>query len=161
MTEPSFNAEAPLEAFRAVVLAIERASTGDPDGCCVILADSDVDDRWLVIVANDTLAGLCRGPHASLWWDKLRAEAHDRAIETGAPDAQLRCTLHAIAIAEARERAADLRLYELQAAPEFTDAEIACVMCQLAGMVAAHQFGDRLPAMHEQMRRHYGIGGVA
>ena len=63
-TTPSWNAEAPSEAFRAVVLAEQRASIeGDSDGCCIILTESGVDDRWLMIVAVSTLAGLCKGPN--------------------------------------------------------------------------------------------------
>ena len=62
-TTPSWNAEAPSEAFRAVVLAEQRASIeGDSDGCCIILNESGVDDRWLMIVAVSALAGLCKGP---------------------------------------------------------------------------------------------------
>ena len=40
-TTPSWNAEAPSEAFRAVVLAEQCASIkGDSDGCCIILNES-------------------------------------------------------------------------------------------------------------------------
>jgi len=47
-----------------VVLAEQRASIeGDSDGCCIILNESGVDDRWLMIVAVSTLAGLCKGPN--------------------------------------------------------------------------------------------------
>jgi hypothetical protein len=62
-TTASWNAEAPSEAFRALVLAGQRASIEvDSDGCCIILDESGVDDCWLMIVAVCTLAGLCKGP---------------------------------------------------------------------------------------------------
>lgn len=147
--------------FALFALAIERASVSDPDRCCAILANTDVPADSLMHVSVDTLAGLCQGPVASTWWAKLRSEAHELAMATRAPDVQLRATLHVVAVAEARERGAGLRLSELQEMSDYTDADIACVACQLAGMVAAARYGDRLSALQAQIRRHYGIGGAA
>jgi hypothetical protein len=154
---PDWNTPAPPEAVRAVLDAIGHASAGDGNGCCAVLAESAVDPDWLAIVGVDTLASLCKGPHASAWWERLRAEAHQLALEVGASDDQLRCTLLAVAMAEARERRADLRVMQLQDSSEFPPSDIACVACQLAGMVAGYRFGAALPTKLEQARRMYGI----
>ena len=137
-----WNSPAPPEAVRAVIDAMALAAEGDADGCCADLADSDADPYWLMIVAVDCLAGLCR--HDPAIYSDLGEQLHERAVASGAPDAQVRVSLLAVALAQARDRRADLRVMQLESGSEFTAADVACVAAQLAGQVAACIYGDAL-----------------
>lgn len=137
--QPDWQAPAPAEAVRVVLNAVARSGAGDADGCCAVLTVSGVDDRWLRIVAVDLLAGFVR-PHPELWTE-LRHQLHDRAVACGAPDTQLRASLHVVALAEARDRRADLKVAELEHLCEFSHADVACVAAGLAGQVGACLLG--------------------
>jgi hypothetical protein len=151
---PDWNSPAPAKAVRAVVDALECAAVGDTDRCCAVLADADTDAGWLKVVAVDCLAGVCR--HDPSIYADLRVQLHDRAIAAAAQDEQVRASLYAVALAEARDRRADLRVYELEADSEFTDADVACVAVQLGGQVAACVYGEHLNERLQAARKLYG-----
>ena len=163
-TPPCWDTPAPADAVLTVVDALSSAGMGDVDGCCAVLSGSTVDPGWLTIVAVDILAALVQGLFAREWWDRMRLEASELAIETGASDWQLRGTLTAIALAEARQQGARVRVSELQVHSEFEPAELASIACQLAGMVAAHRYGNALFGKLQRVRRmyrDYGFTGSA
>ena len=160
-SQPDWNTGAPREAFAVVILAAEHAANGRADAAAAVMADSSAPPAWLRVTAVRSLAGLLAGPNATLWFDKLRTDAHVLAADVGAPDEQVRLSLAAIALAQAYERCALGRCAELVNTSEFSDLDIAHAAAVHAGSVIAYQAGDQTAEVFARLRRHHGIGGAA
>ena len=92
--------------------------------------------------------------------DKLRADVHALAVETGAPDEQVRLSLAAIALAQAYERGAIGRCQELASSAEFATLDIAHAAATLAGHVIAFLAGTDMAEVFAALRRRHGLRGT-
>lgn len=157
MTHHNWHTAAPSDAFAAVIRAAEYAADGRADAASVVMAESPADPVWLAVAAVRTLASLLAGPDAAARFDKLRADVHELATATGAPDEQARLSLAAVALAEAFERCAIGRCDELVSMSEFADVEIAHAAAVIAGHVVAYLAGDQTGAVFAMLRQRHGV----
>lgn len=154
--QPDWTEPAPPEANLAVINGMEYAAAGDPQGCCTVLADSAIHPGWLMVVAVDVLASL--GSSDPELWRELRWQLHDRAVASEATDTELRASLMAVAIAEARSRQDSERVAELEQNTEASPFDLACVATQIAGQLASASLGERLADRLQAARKL--LGGV-
>ena len=153
---PDWDAAAPPDIFATVILAAEHAAAHDPATASAVIAASS-QPTTLMVCAVRTLAGLLAGPHAADRFNQLRTDSHALAVETGAPDDQLRLTLMAIALAEAYERGAVGRCEQLLQAGEFTALDLAHAAAVLSGFTVATLAGDHAAAVFAELRRRHGV----
>ncbi|MBB2770551.1 UNVERIFIED_ORG: hypothetical protein GGE11_001446 [Mycolicibacterium obuense] len=157
---PDWHAEAPRAVFAVVIRAAEHGAHGRADAASVVMAEADQSAGWLAVAAVRTLAGLLAGPGATARFDRLRADMHELATATGAPDEQARLSLAAIALAEAYERGAIGRCHELTSMSEFAALDIAHAAAVIAGHVVAYVAGDHAAEVFAALRRRHGLEGA-
>ena len=159
-TEPGWDAEAPAAAFAVVVRAAELAAHGHAEAASNVMADAASEPAWLRIAAVRTLAGLLAGPDAATRFDKLRADVHELATATNAPDEQARLSLASIALAEAYERGAIGRCNELTSMAEFPDLDVAYAAAVISGHIVAYLSDGHTDAVFAVLRRRHGLEGA-
>ena len=107
-------------------------------------------DGWLTL-ESARWRGWSGGLHAPAWWNRLREEVNSY---TDPADAQtVVANMEVLAVAEAMERGAFVRVDELTRGSQFDPVDHAAISAQFIGLIVAHIESDGMCPISEMLAR--------